>query len=523
MKPKSYSLFEAYQYLKKYQLSDSLYLIGAVNAALKYGPKHLNKDNLPQEVLIWLGRATQENIRFNIYTAATQLARLLLLSGTNDHRGAPLSLLDNSLPLAIDVAGFLYDPELESQLQKASSNLSNNILGRIGQIQFPLQGNRLTLLGRAMLLFEILPGNLGGLYSIDHQLKAYFGMSVMEFLATGLALWIKCDGSIDYNLEIDDRLNQYVNNDTQMAFLKLSSGSPEDYRKIIRGENWKVPNKLYDIYFLEPLLHIPAIKVEVSSTLKKGSYVVPQPKYLLDRTSTGIFYLLADKEQQLANASGQTKKNPFRVYFGEVYRSYVKTQLIQANSSTILIDLDEDFDNKNGGKLPDFAIIEGHTCILIEVKTSLLTLKSRAFFDESQMEQEIKKGSFKKAIIQLHDFRTRTLQKKIEDPRFEPITEVITILAGYEDIFVLNSYLLPMLEVQYGSMTERLQLACISDVDAIGSILAEGKPLAKLLMNKVNNTEEKKWMLDQYLRGYIQEENPVIKRAFNLLMARLGA
>lgn len=106
MKQKSYSLFEAYQYLKKYQLSDSLYLIGAVNAALKYGPMHLNKDNLPKEVLIWLGRATQESIRFNIYTAATQLARLLLLSGTNDHRGAPLSLLDNSLPLAIDVAGF---------------------------------------------------------------------------------------------------------------------------------------------------------------------------------------------------------------------------------------------------------------------------------------------------------------------------------------------------------------------------------------------------------------------------------
>lgn len=198
--------------------------------------------------------------------------------------------------------------------------------------------------------------------------------------------------------------------------------------------------------------HYSIIKVEVSSTLKKGSYVVPQPKYLLDRTSTGIFYLLADKEQQLANANGQTKKNPFRVYFGEVYRSYVKTQLIQANSDTILIDLDEDFDNKNGGKLPDFAIIEQNICVLIEVKISLLTLKSRAFFDESQMEQEIKTGSFKKAISQLHDLRTRILEKKIEDPRFQPITEVITILAGYEDIFVLNSYLLPMLEVQYGPM-----------------------------------------------------------------------
>jgi hypothetical protein len=522
MKPKSYSLFEAYHYLKRYQLSDSLYLIGAVNAALKYGPKHLITDNLPDEVLTWLGRTTQEHLRFNIYTGATRLARLLLLSGANDYKGSPLSLLDNSLPSAIDVAGFLYDPELETQLNNASSNLTNNILGRIGQIQFPLQGNRLSLLGRAMLLFETLPVQIEGQYNIDYQLKTYFGMSVMEFLATGLALWIKCDGSIDYNLDVDVRLNRYVNDNTQAAFLKLSSGTQVDYRKIIRGEQWKVPNKLYDIYFMEPLIQLPAIKVEVSSKLKSGSYVVPQPKYLLDRTSTGIFYLLADKEQQLAAASGQTKKNPFRVYFGEVYRTYVRTQLCQAKSNTILIDLDEDFDNKNGGKLPDFAVIQGNICVIIEVKTSLLTLKSRAFFEESQMEVEIRTGSFKKAVTQLHDFRSRILLKKTGDHRFAPISEVISILAGYEDIFVLNSYLLPMLEVQYGPMTKNLQLACISDIDAIGSLLSEGKPLGELLKKKVGNTEERKWMLDQYLRHHIQQENPVLKQAFDSLLTRFG-
>ncbi|WP_443946014.1 hypothetical protein ACJVDH_02600 [Pedobacter sp. AW1-32] len=273
---------------------------------------------------------------------------------------------------------------------------------------------------------------------------------------------------------------------------------------------------------MEPLIQLPAIKVEVSSKLKSGSYVVPQPKYLLDRTSTGIFYLLADKEQQLAAASGQTKKNPFRVYFGEVYRTYVRTQLCQAKSNTILIDLDEDFDNKNGGKLPDFAVIQGNICVIIEVKTSLLTLKSRAFFEESQMEVEIRTGSFKKAVTQLHDFRSRILLKKTGDHRFAPISEVISILAGYEDIFVLNSYLLPMLEVQYGPMTKNLQLACISDIDAIGSLLSEGKPLGELLKKKVGNTEERKWMLDQYLRHHIQQENPVLKQAFDSLLTRFG-
>lgn len=522
MKPKSYALLEAYQYLKKYQLSDSLYLIGAVNAALKYGPNHLQTKDIPEEVAIWLSRATQPGMRFNIYTSATRLARFLLLSGTNDHRGKPLSLLDNSLPLALDVAGASYDPELENQLKKTSSNLTNNILGRIGQIQFPLQTNRLTLLGRAMLLFEILPQSIQGNYCINQKLIEYFNMSVMEFIATGLALWIKCDGSIDYNLEIDSPLDKYANDATQQAFLKLSSGTSEDYKKMIRGENWKVPNKLFDTYFLEPLLQMPAIQVEASSILKKGAYVVPQSKYLLDRTSTGIFHLLADKEQNFGREAGKIKQNPFRVYFGDIYRAYVKKQLMQASGDILLIDLDEDFESKPGEKLPDFTIIQGNTCLLIEVKTSLLTLKSRAFFDEALMEQEIKGGSFKKAIIQLSEFRNRILLNQIDDTRFKAVSEVINILAGYEDIFVLNSYLLPMLEKQYGILTENLQLASISDIDALGCILAEGQSIAELMKRKVGNKDTKSWMLEQYLKDHIETENKVLKEAFDSFMKRIG-
>ncbi len=67
------SLLEVYDYLKKVQLSDSLHLIGNVNAAMKYGANHLQKENLPQEVLVWLGRATSEAIRINIYYTSQDL------------------------------------------------------------------------------------------------------------------------------------------------------------------------------------------------------------------------------------------------------------------------------------------------------------------------------------------------------------------------------------------------------------------------------------------------------------------
>ena len=51
---KAYSLSEAYEFLGKYKLSESVLLIGAVNAATKYHQTHLQMEGTPEEVRIWL-------------------------------------------------------------------------------------------------------------------------------------------------------------------------------------------------------------------------------------------------------------------------------------------------------------------------------------------------------------------------------------------------------------------------------------------------------------------------------------
>lgn len=48
------SLNELYDQLKKFHLSDGLYVIGAVNAALKYGTVKADRKNIPDWIWAWL-------------------------------------------------------------------------------------------------------------------------------------------------------------------------------------------------------------------------------------------------------------------------------------------------------------------------------------------------------------------------------------------------------------------------------------------------------------------------------------
>jgi hypothetical protein len=251
----------------------------------------------------------------------------------------------------------------------------------------------------------------------------------------------------------------------------------------------------------------------------KDSYVIPQPKYLLDRASTGIFYLLANREQEIASSNN---RNPFRRDFGHIYREYVAMQFRSVSESMVFVDLDTDFIHDGKFKTPDFAILDGNDCILIEVKTSLLGVESRTYFDNEKLLSEVQNGSIRKAVEQLDSFRERILNKQICDDRFSKIERVINILVGYEDVFVLNSSLLPILEQCYSKAVLDMQLCSISDIDAMGTILQQGGSVVSLLVEKVDSEERKSWMIAEYLKEYIENDNVILKDNFKEFFERFS-
>lgn len=52
--------------------------------------------------------------------------------------------------------------------------------------------------------------------------------------------------------------------------------------------------------------------------------------------------------------------------------------------------MDEDYDNKGGISIPDFAFVKNESCVLFEIKTTLLKVEARSYFEQSTLSAEIK-------------------------------------------------------------------------------------------------------------------------------------
>ncbi|WP_179412286.1 hypothetical protein HDF19_03350 [Mucilaginibacter sp. E4BP6] len=511
---KKNSLNELYDCLKKFHLSDSLYVIGAVNAALKFGSVKADTKNIPPWITDWLQRrGRSETERRSISVMLTRMARYLLLSSANDHKGIFLDLNSDAFNKAYNLVRDLHDTDVEGD-----GVIDFSIFfGRTAQWQFPLQTSRKTIIGRGYLLFIELMQSVQTDYDFAGKFKAYFNLSLEEFMMTGYAMWLISNGTLDYEIKIERPfLNGLITIENQQKFLNLSSGIAKDYRIAVRGNEWQKIDKLKEIYGLDPFVKMPAIAVERSTKLSSTTYVVPQAKYFLDRGSSGIFYLLSDKEMLLANPKG----NPFRIAFGKVYRAYVGKHLSQSGKH-VFIDLDYDFPYTWTKMMPDFALVFDELCLLIEVKTTLLNVDSRTYQEPLTLRKEAANGSLVKAVNQLDTFRRAILNNELPDPRFTKVSKVLNIIVGYEDVYSLNNTLLPLLEEIHGDPAKNLQLGCITDIDAIGTAISNNDDIITTLFEKANDVAKRSWGIATIWSGNENHPNPILDDAFSAFQSKI--
>lgn len=444
----------------------------------------------------------------------------MILSGANDFKDKPLVVNTKEFNTALHMVGELHEPTVE--FDTGIENKWDSFFGRLSSWQFPLQVDRKTIIGRAYQLFILIPNLVNLQYNLNAKMKEFYGLDCFEFMASGFALWVTSRGSVDENMEIDnDNIKSIISKINVRKFIELSTDTRQNYCINVRGNDWQVLDKKKDLFALDPFLKSPFIQVVNSVRLNRGSFIVPQAKYLLDRASTGIFYLLADAEQKIAQNEQIFHKNPFRKAFGEIYREYVGMQFSQANDSILVIDLDKTFPAENSKK-PDFAIIKGEICLLFEVKTSILTIESRTYFDENALLSQVKGSNITKAIKQLNSFKTKILNGELNDSRFSNIKTVINILVGYEDIFVLNSTLLPLLKQELGEDAHLLQLATISDIDSIGNCLYQNIDITEIIKDKINN-ETNDWSIAATLSKHnIDSQNKIVSDSFDAFLQKLG-
>jgi hypothetical protein len=385
-----------------------------------------------------------------------------------------------------------------------------------------LQADQQSIIARGYLLFVQLAEKHRESYSFEEKMIEHFGIGAYAFVATGMTLWMKTNGHENGSLAIDiPAMKDVASGQNQAVFLKLSSGTPQDYRRYIRGDQWKNADQLKDTYGAEPFYRMPAVLIDRSMLYEAGSYVVPQPRYFFDRASSGIFYLLADREQEIGRKAGHQGQNPFRKEFGHVYRKYAGMQLNQGTPKFRFVDMDDDFTNTAGISIPDFALIQGDTCVLFEIKTTLLKIEARSYFEPVTLQAEVSEGSFKKAVKQLNTFGERVITGKIDDERFSNIKRVIKIIIGYEDVFVLNTILLPMIQKEHDLSSNDLQLGSVSDLDIMGALISQNVDIVQMIAAKVEHEQERYYAFIALWEKSNGKKNPLLKKAFDDLMDRM--
>lgn len=517
---KSTTLDEIYNFLKKFHLSDSLYFIGLVNALFRLGYREIIDYGIPKSIVEWVEANYKTDIsRMSLWLTLTRMARFFLLSKAHDHKELAINTEYKYLIQALYLCSNLHEKEIDGKM--TTEQEVNQVFSRIGQWQFPLQSFSKTVVGRGYYLFIRLPSEHSINYNFDAKFREYFDIGVKEFMVSGVSLYMTARGAIledEPILDIENSAYKITSKDIK-KFIQLSSGTAQDYRKMVRGEDWMSSNKMEDIYGLDPFVRMPLVKVTksfIQSAYSGELYTIPQPIYLLERANSGVFYLLADRERFNAELNNNNTQNNFRRDFGNVYREYVSLYLRQAQSPVFFIDLDKE--NITNGKKPDFALINDNICLLFEVKTSLLSVNSRSIFDIDKIKGEIKMGSFQKAIIQLETFKNSILKGEIKDNRFSNVSKIVSILVGYEDIYTANGILLPLLKEHYQEKVLDFQIATVSDIESIGALLAKEYNLLEILSQKVVTKAE--YNIAQYIQSETNDGyyNQILEKGYEAFM-----
>ncbi|MGE7776585.1 hypothetical protein ACQKLP_17795 [Chitinophaga sp. NPDC101104] len=519
-------LQELYDYLSRFHLTGSLYEISAINAVTRYGfgSSKLYNLNIPSHIVNWLNDLIAKNIKLNLLSITlSRLSRFLILSGSNDNRSPVLKAGSTTLAKAIYMTEHLYDKDVEdSTVSNASIPM---LMGRLASWQLPLQAKRLNVIGRGHLLFSEIPSRLKLDYDFDENMKKFHGIGSIEFMLTGMALWFHCNGTLDEKTNIQiEGLEQIANKELQSVFLRLCSCTYKEYRAFFRKDKqYLITSKKQEYFGLDPFVYKPIIKSGIYPGLSNGIYLVPQPKYLLDKTVNGIFHLLADAEKEIAEQKGNKSENPFRVAFGPVLKEYILMQLLQSSCPTIYI-LDLDTIDYSSGKIPDIALVSNDTCVLLEVKTTILGLNARTFFDNKLLEHEVQRGNIQKALIQLDEFQDAILAGKISKRELKNVNRVIKILVCYDESPFLNLNLLPVIERQYNNKAQNFQFASISEIELLGQALHEGLNVVELLLEKVDDQTTLQWMIGTYFSQKVDNKktNKLLHSSFNSLISRMG-
>jgi len=412
----SYSTIEElYQYVKRYCLYSALAYIGNI------GYRKIMND--PRIIGLYPTIINEWQLAF--------ISKGLILN-SNDYKS---KILDEK---ELFKCANIYN-NLNDKFFKASQNndeefqkAGQSFIIRTAYQQFPSYRGINYLISRALFLFEDIPNTINNpSFEIAKEIRSIYDLSTKEVMMVGFAIFstIK-EGCFDPEYLINSNnndLNKFLTKDILDKLIDKLSASYEELREVFRYEK---EEKGLEHFGFNALKIYPIVKTKIAGL------VVPVPRFLLERITTGIYYSLMDKFKS-------EKSNLFLEFFGkEIFERYVGLLLGQKYQIGISIFKELEYEKgKNKCNASDWIIIQDNKAILVECKTSGISLEAKSRAELETVQNDLKLRVVR-AIEQMINLVNDVNKKYKGLERLYSIKKFYYVVVTYDKIYLSSSFII---------------------------------------------------------------------------------
>jgi len=420
----------------------------------------------------------------------------------------------NIIPIVNLVSNYLLaDPiTLDKELQHEfiESNPVFLIL-RLVSSQFPFNVSEFTQYARPMLLYHEIPNNLAGKHGIPtFDVKSEFynlnGVSIADVISIGFVAWAAASNHFTFSLDYfrKARLQGINLPDDKAISLALAQLASDSNRLKNLYEQRKNADAKFRMYDFNPLLQFPIIlpcRGKGFANCNQDFMCAPVPDLINERLSSGVFY-------QLFNAY----KEDFSKYFGHVLEEYVGIILRNSiTSENLLRELDiRSSYPESMGKVPDYAVIDGSTAILIESKATRFNRAAQTISTEDAINDSLKQVI--KGLRQLNSFINACQSKLPELYHFHGCTTFKPVFVSLEPMYLINSGFfrdhINQLLASEGVVNLNWQILSVGELEALQPHLTEGIHLSQVTQDLEYKT------FSDVLRELCSQTNKTYKDSF---------
>ncbi len=303
------------------------------------------------------------------------LAKFSILYGRN-YSGKNLS--DSDFIRLISLGQNLADPiTLKPQDKLDTTDLASLALRLVYQ-QFPLQEKPFYGFSRSIALYSQLSANrmLPNGKSLTEAFGTLYGLNVLDFIRIGFLLYALSitDAPMFTLSNIVDGRWPFEQEDVNVVLSRISAD-----RKLFSDVNKQTRerDRAFAKYEFNLLLKYPIVAFE-------SEYLAPVPALLLDRVTQGIYY------DGLDNFSEEGHRNDFAATFGYVFEDYVG-ELLKAEYGPENVTPEPEYGGPGNKRGPDWIVIDGDDLLVIECRTSRLSLKTKSLGDVEALQGELRR------------------------------------------------------------------------------------------------------------------------------------